>query len=283
MSKLEVREAFKGDFEQVYPLLRELDAPQISREEFRRIFEPSWQAPRDSRGFILSDSSGVQGFLGTLFAKRVIGGSEMSFCNMTSWIVRPAARASSIMMLTEMLKLKSYVFTNFTPSPTVARLLQAVKFREIEHSQRFIPAIPHLPGSSVRVRVVRDGSASNLSGIDAQVFNDHQRIGCVHAIIEKDGEQCYALFRRVTYRRMPFIRAQYVGNPAMFRATIARGSFGIAASAGTLGLLVEERYLDGQPIRWSREVPAASRWFFRGPVAPAEIDTAYSEMVLLHA
>jgi hypothetical protein len=285
MTSLAIREAFPEEFDEIYPLLLDLNVPHINREMFSRIFSPPWESPRKNCGYLISSDGQVQGFLGTLFCTRRVGGRNVQFCNMTSWIVRPEARSSSIALLLEVLRIPDQVVTNFTPSGTVAKLLGAMKFTEIQRNQRLIPAFPRGVISSSRCKV--SWRASDISPLldaeNAQVLRDHDGIGCLHALMERKGETCYVILRTTSRGRLILLRPHYVSNAELFSELIGAQSFRMARAGNAVGLLVEESYLGGREISLSRSVPRDSRWFFRGDAVTAdEIDTAYSEMVLLH-
>jgi hypothetical protein len=285
MTPLAIREAFPQDFNEIYPLLTELNAPHISREMFKRIFNPPWPSPRKTCGYVLSGDGAVQGFLGTLFSTRKVAARDVQFCNMTSWIVRPEARSSSMGMLLEVLRIRDHVVTNFTPSATVATLLSAMKFSEIHRNQRLIPAVPRGFGGSSKCTV--SWRASDISPLldaeNARILRDHDGIDCLHAVIEGRGESCYVILRPTARGRMTLLRPHYVSNAGLFSEVIGAQCLRISRAGKALGLLVEESYLGGRDIPLSRSVARDSRWFFRGDFVSAEdIDTIYSEMVLLH-
>src|SRR5262245_51050860 len=59
-------------FEQVYPLLQQfnLNNPDISREQWRFLFDYPWPSDEPGRGFILYDGERVVGFMGAIYFER---------------------------------------------------------------------------------------------------------------------------------------------------------------------------------------------------------------------
>src|SRR5438132_1360038 len=73
----------------------------------------------DPFGFVLVDDDEVVGYIGTICSRRVIGGRQEKFCNVTSWVTDKNHRQQAIMLLTPMLKLAGYTITNQAPAKHV--------------------------------------------------------------------------------------------------------------------------------------------------------------------
>lgn len=285
MGRYSVREAVTEDFEEVYPLLLKLNAPKVTPEAWRRLFATPWPSRHGHCGYVVTDGRRIRGFLGALFSERPVNGVTVPFCNMTSWIVEPEARSASVAMLVEMLKLRDHTITNFTPSDTVARLLTAMRFSEIMRTQRVVFAAPTI-GAKPGISVMTDVGAirNRIRPADRTILDDHNGFDCLHSLIDSGREYSYLVLKRLVRRRLPLLRPHYVSNPSLFRATLGRVRARLCLPAMAAGLLVDEKYLNGVEISFSTPVSADARWFVRSEaVIPSEIDTIYSELVLLHA
>lgn len=84
-----------------------------------------------------------------------------------------------------MLRLIDHNITNFTPTPAVARVLQAMKFTEIVGDQIALFAVPAPSRKPVGWNLSIDPSefASRLSPQDREILASHSRFECHHALL----------------------------------------------------------------------------------------------------
>jgi len=286
LSPLTIEKATASDFERVYPLLMEFNVPGLAREDWRRLFTKNWKSPEDFCGYSLSVGGQVQGFLGLLFSSRTINGKSEKFCNMTSWIVRDEYRSQSLRLLLEVLKLKDYTFTNFTPSPTVWRILEQLRFTKLNTSERILfPAINGSAGrSKYRCSFDLEIISDELSEADRIIFDDHKSLPCRHLLISSGNDYCYLVLKNRAYRRLPFARAHYVSNRQLFKEAAGSVRNQICWKLKVAGLIVDDRYLNGTSLSSSRSYPQQCPAFYKSStIDDNDIDTLYSEMILLHS
>lgn len=280
-----IEKAVSEDFERVYPLLLEFNLSGVTREDWRRLFTNDWKSPQDFCGYLLLDDGDVKGFLGLLFSTRTINGELEKFCNMTSWIVRDQYRCQSLRLLLEALKLQSYTITNFTPSTTVAAILKKVGFTELKTSQQILFPIPSMSTSRSNYHCIFDLESirQELSKIDRIIFDDHRGLPCGHVLISSENDYCYLVVKNKVHRHLPFARAHYVSNPPLFREVVDSVRNKICWKLKIAGLIVDERYLGGAGFKYSSGYQQQCPTFLRSEtVGENDIDTLYSEMVLLH-
>lgn len=111
-----VRKAKKEDFDLIYPLLLKFNNPLYNKEDWRKLFIKYWDNEEDFFGFLLLEDNEAIGFFGLVFSHRYINNKKYKFANFTSWFVKEEYRTKSMLMVFEILKLKEYVLTDFTPS-----------------------------------------------------------------------------------------------------------------------------------------------------------------------
>ncbi|MFN2512396.1 MAG: hypothetical protein ABR568_13390 [Pyrinomonadaceae bacterium] len=280
-----IEKAVGEDFERVYPLLLEFNVPGITREDWLRLFTNNWRSSEDFCGYLLLGDGEVKGFLGLLFSTRTINGKREKFCNLTSWIVREQYRNHSLRLLLEALKLQSYTITNFTPSNTVAAILKKVGFTEMETAHRILFPIPSAFMGHSNHRCVFDleNIRHELNERDRAIFDDHCHLPCRHVLISSENDYCYLVFKNKVHRHLPFARSHHVSNRPLFRSAIDSVRNKICWKLKIAGLMVDERYLGGSRFKYSSEYPQQCPAFFRSAtVGHDDIDTLYSEMILLH-
>lgn len=85
------------------------------------------------------------GHIGTICSRRDIGGRQKRICNITSWMVLPAYRRSSMRLLRAIRAIRAIpdcTITDFTSSKTVCVILESLGFNLLETATaRFCPRL----------------------------------------------------------------------------------------------------------------------------------------------
>lgn len=281
-----VRKARGDDFEHVYPLLQTFPNPALSKANWKKVFANPWRAPEDFCGYLLIRDGAIAGYLGLLFSRRLFDGRTAKFCNLTSWVVREDCRGHSLKLLLEALKLTDHTFTNFTASPVVATVMRRFGFTEFAVHQRVLLPVPRFGrtepgiGCEFDLETVR----SRLTGESAKILDDHRGLDLQHMLLRSPRGDCYVVLKRATRRKLPFARVHFLSHPDVFHDCLRSLIVTICRRLRVVGVMVDERYLDGRAVRASVAYPHQRRAYVKSPV-PLDvnrIDTLYSEVVLLH-
>ena len=281
-----ISKAIPEDFDRVYPLLHGFGGPPVSQDTWKKIFVNPWKTSEDFCGYLLMKDGEVEGYLGSIFSRRILNGEIEKFCNMTSWVVNENSRGQSILMLLELLKLKDYTLTNFTASPTVARILDKLGFTAFSVDQRVLFPIPnfarwqHGQACDFDLQAIQ----SKLSGRDLGIFGDHQGLNCEHLLLRSDRGDCYVVLKKTVRRKLVFARVHYLSNVAVFHECMEKLTASICFRLSVLGVMVDERYIAGRKFRNSVSYPHQRKAYFKSDsvVESSSIDTLYSEVVVLH-
>src|SRR5688572_12250300 len=95
-------------------VLREMN-PALTLERWRSIFEFPWRNPEDHVGYALLDESDrVVGFAGFIYSRQRINGTEGTFCNITSWVVKDPYRSSALALVMPAVSRRDLTITNLT-------------------------------------------------------------------------------------------------------------------------------------------------------------------------
>jgi hypothetical protein len=118
--------------------------------------------------------------------------------------------------------------------------------------------------------------------MDRAIFDDHRSFAR-HVLISSQNDYCYLVFKNRVYRHLPFARAHYVSNRPLFREAVDSVRHKICWRLKVAGLMIDERYLGDGNFNFSSSYPPQGPAFFKsGTVSGNDIDTLYSEMILLH-
>jgi hypothetical protein len=282
---VKVVKAHPDDFERVYPLLQDFGISRLTKDHWLRLFTKNWDSAEAHCGYLLEQGGEVKGFLGLLFSERTIKGRLEKFCNLTSWMVKQESRPHSLQLLLEALKLRDCTFTNFTPSTGVASILKKLGFIELQSSEQILLPVPGFSYQRTSYRCLVDLGEiqERLSEADRKIFTDHRDLDCRHVLISDGEKYCYLILKTRSYKRLPFARVHYLSNPELFASSIDALRTNLCWRLKVAGLMVENRYVGGRAFSYSRNYPQQCPAFFKSDsVGPGDIDTLYSEMILLH-
>src|SRR5438876_6729169 len=86
---------------------------------------------------------------------------------------------------------------------------------------------------------------------------------CEHVLLSSANGYCYVVFKRTVRKGLPFARAHYLSDRGTFLREIDGSRATICRRLRVAGLLVEDRYLGGQQLNWTRWYPQQKRAYFK--------------------
>lgn len=278
----EVREASSADEEKVCSFLAEHMGRQLTAEHYRAIFSYPWMGKPPNRGFLLEASAGIVGYIGAIYADRLIQGRTVRFCNLTNWCVLPEFRKYSTSVLTPLLQSNEIVVTNFSPIPEVEPIFEWMGFTVLDEFKWFsVPGInfPSLVNRfHSRLIVEKEAIKERLSGPELQAFQDHQGIGCLHTVVVAKNQQLYVVSRKRRRRGLTFSEILYASCRHMLHRHLERLKLSILRRDRTFVLACDER-IYGKPPRGALKYRRVS--LVKSSLPEVTMDNLYSEIALL--
>jgi hypothetical protein len=216
------------DVSSVIDFLRKGFVPHLASEILRGLFEYHWMTEAEDKpnlGFALRSGNRIVGFIGAIYAVRQLAGRTVKVCNLSSWYVEPRFRWASMKLLYTVLAQKEYIFTNFTASPTVGRIMEALGFKTIDR-QKLVYLPWHISRAMFgrhRCDVVADLNqiADILQGDERQFFEDHLQYRVKHYVVGNADRYSYIVLKRrsfpgeVAFGSIPIQRVRLMWYPCM--------------------------------------------------------------------
>lgn len=269
-------------FAQVHrEILHTLDA-RLSVSQWERLFQWPWPNPEDHVGIVMTGDSGqILAFVGLLFSRQTIQGRPELVCNLSSWVARDGYGASSLALLTPLLRRPDLTITNLTPTPAVNQIFRRLGFDTLEtHTRVFLP-FRSLSPIRYRVHSGADAADAVLSEAERRVRNDHRGCG-EHLIVEGRRGRCLVLHTMGRRRRLRTARVHHLSDPDVFvdaLPSLHRHLLG----RGVPLIECDERLVGGRATPFSLKVPLPEPRLFRSRTcAAADVTNAYSELILLN-
>ena len=273
-----------GDFEAVYPLLRNFQTnnPQITRERWQRLFDYTWPVDEPARALVLRAGERHVGIVCTMYSDRLIAGRRERRCNVNSWYVEPAYRAQSLELMAAALSVPCDTMTALTPMRVHLPFYEQMGLQPLESGLRILLPVPTAPLTS-GFRATRDPQriADLLDGEERTAFEQHRGQMCQHLLIYGKSARCYIAFTRTAGRRVSFSHLHHIGHLDLFLAALNLVKFELYRANGTFFTMIEERFLRGHAIPASRPAGLKAPRLFRSRLRPEQIDNLHSEMVVL--
>ena len=272
-------------FEAVYPLLKNFQTnnPQITRERWERLFAYTWPVEEPARALVLRHGDRFTGIVCTMFSDRLIGGRRERRCNVNSWYVEPAYRAQSLELMAAALSVPCDTMTALTPMRVHLPFYEQMGLQPLESGLRILLPVPTAPLTS-GFRATRDPQriAGLLDGEELTAFEQHRAQMCQHLLIYGKSARCYIAFTRTSGRRVSFSHVHHIGHLDLFLAALNLVKFELYRANATLFTMIEERFLRGHILPFSRPAGLkAPRLFRSARLRPEQIDNLHSEMVVL--
>jgi hypothetical protein len=285
MPTVEVR-GFAPEFKEgVLGLLGRLDPRPSAQPMWERLLAYTGPGPELPSGYVLLSGQKVAGFLGTLYSERQIRGGSRLLCNMSSWIVDESHRGGAYVLLRQALRPRHLTMTNFSPTVRVSLILRQLGFQPLEHSGYFISLGYGLAQTQPRVRILtaRPAIEPLLDERCGRFFRDHAYPHCRHLHVSSSDGDCYVLYTTRRKRRLlPYAHVHFISNRRVFSQATASIVRHLAKTHGSLGLLVEGRFVE-PPRREGLFVRRVKleRLYRTSSLEPGDVDHLYSELPVL--
>jgi hypothetical protein len=174
---------------------------------------------KPNNGFLLRAQGRLVGILGAIYSRQSVAGSSLDFCNLTSLVVDPAYRAHLMDLLSACLSQKNLCFTDFTPTPAVAKILRLLRFTALHSSEYLVPHLP-VPAIATGLTAIEgdDDLERHLTGEAARLWYDHRSIPWLNRFAVGDGGRwCVVFWKPTVIKGAPAAHLLGVSDPELMR------------------------------------------------------------------
>ena len=225
----------------------------------------------------------MRGFLGALYARRLVRGVEHRLCNISSWAVDHEHRKLSLSMIQGLLDQKDHTFTCFSPSDKVVEILGFFKFRKLETEKVIVTPLSggrRLLGPARRWRVCQGaGTEARLDPMQLRLYRDHAGYRLGHFLIEDGTRSCYVVTGRRGRGPRIFADVLHVDDPGMLLECLPRLAWPLFRVHGTLLVGLDRRYVPRLPALSYVYGGLRPVQFRSATLEAKDIDALYTELV----
>jgi len=278
----DIRPVRATDIEPLCAFLHRGFGTRIPVAAWRRLFDYKWLDAKPNLGLLLVAGGEIRGFMGMLYARRLIQGKTALVCNLSSFYVHPDYRGWSFALLAHALRDETVCYTSLTPSRTVTQMCEAMGFSYIDRNRIILLPLLNaitLRGPSSRIISDPEQVRALLDGEQRRIFDDHAPYDCLQLVLESGSKSAYLVVKRRTLERFPVSDLLYCSAPSLLARHLERVKLAVIRRQRSVALTAEAGIF-GAP----RPLGVVIRrpMLFRSSVLQAhELDRLYSELILL--
>ena len=253
--------------------------PGIAIPDWISAFQRRWLKDPPNHGFKLLADGALVGTLGAIYSRQTLDGEPADFCNLTSLIVDHTYRARSMDLLSACLSQKQFRFTNFTPTPAVAKMLRLFRFRELPSNER---VVFHAPIPAFAMGLCVKTEPAELPGEAGRIWRDHAGLPGLRSFAIGQGDAwCVVFWRPSVIKSLPSARIFGFSDLSLFlRWRRAIGGHFLLGH-GVFGMRIPEHLLP-ENTSFGLQRPNPTPRLYRGPeVRHEQVQFLYSELVAL--
>jgi hypothetical protein len=278
-----VRPIAASDFERIYPLLGWHD-PSLGIDVWRRIFDYAWYHDEPHCGYGLFDGDEAVGFIGFIFSERRLAEQTVRFCNLTTWVVKPAYRGHSLSLMVPLMRLKDYTITDLSAGEGVIQISKRLGFQDLDTAVQVL--LPYrqaaiAPGSQI---FTGDEIAPlPLQLVDQIIFNDHRPYAnCQQLVLQSEQGYCHIVYTLNRDPELSYCHIQAISDVVLFERHQGTIRQRIIRDSGIPLIVIDARLVQTAELPASYRLPLESARIYRSSqLKPTQIDNLYSELMLL--
>src|SRR5207247_1553444 len=219
----DIRPVRATDIEPLCAFLYRGFGTRIPLAAWRPLFDYQWLDEKPNLGLMLVAGGEIRGFIGMLYARRLIQGKTALVCNLSSFYVHPDYRGWSFALLAHALRDETVCYTSFTPSPSVTHMCEAMGFSYLDRNKIILP--PLLNASTLRwpsSRIISEPERMRalLDGEQRRIFDDHAPYDCLQLVLQSGSESAYLVVKRRKIGRLPVSDLLYCSSPLLPAASL---------------------------------------------------------------
>jgi hypothetical protein len=232
-------------------------------------------------GYLLQVSGKDVGVLLTIVSEReILGGTRSRVVNLSSWYIDQPNRWLAPMMLKCLLDDERAVFTDLTPTMTVARMIPAFGFKRWNEGAIIVP----LPWTAIvshgalSVIPLDQVPSDALTASVRQMLEQHAEMGCVAGVLSDGAVWHPLLFYWTRMKGVPVIYLVYAESRRVVIDNLGEIARFLFREKALLLAIDADRHNCPQGCIFTQRTP---KRYFKGEMCSDRIDYAYSELITL--
>jgi GNAT superfamily N-acetyltransferase len=277
-----VRPAEERDIDSVVELLFNHMSQKVTKERWRRLLDYPWRPADANRGYVAVDGDRAVGFLGLVYADRLIGSRIERFCNICAWYLLKDYRGQGIGQEIQFGSVADpdMTYTILTATLATGRAFSSNSDFKVLDDTRYL--LKRRAGSRDDPDIVDDPDQiePRLSDGDRKVLRDHRPYNVRHLLVRAGDNACYIVMQvKRKGEDIDYHEVMYVSDLRALRE-LAPAVANTILPSDTAVFAIDRRFLSTTPA-WETEAIRLPRWYRSARVPAPLIDHLYGEIPLL--
>ena len=277
-----IRPATTADIEPICSLLHEHMDARFSPDRWRRLLTYRWLDDKPDFGRLAIVDGKLVGFVGMVYADRVLEGRRHRIVNICAWCLNKAFRKAGFgfELMRSAIADDSMTYTILTSSSRTVSLLGAIGYRILDDDRR-VWAAKEAPAG---LEFERDASRI-LTRVDStarDMLHHHEGLAVRPLLVADRTGSCLIVFSIAKKRDdMTYYDVLHLDNPPFFAAQAQAIADSLLPRDRKAVLAVDTRLLQGHARDGTVERLLVPRYYRSSTLRPGQIDNMYSELQLL--
>lgn len=310
---LNIRPYFPVDYLKLLPFLQRFDL-SISNDTWNRLLGYEWENKLGYKGMLLEHNDEIVGFLCYILSTKEISGTQVTYCNISSWVVNPEFRSKSLKLLSSLFKVPNIVLVNLSPHENILSIFHALRFETLaEYEYRINPfklqyaLLKSKATDAVSCKEVTAQTA-NANETIKKMMREHSKYSNVHfyevGLLAKGQPQSFTMAfnqkkaviggMKNQLKELPYkllnkttqVELLYCSAPELLLEHFTEIMRQLIVATHARSINISEHFFNKQslPFAWAGKVKKDRPWFLYtdATINRRDIDILYTEKVLLN-
>ncbi|MBU1216403.1 hypothetical protein KJ870_00510 [bacterium] len=249
---------------------------------WKKLFDLPWIGTYPCGYVMLNEAKDIVGFIGTIFADRIIENKTITTCSLSSWAMDETTRGKGLNLIRKFIKQENILFLDLTANEPSRKIFNAFKFQTLDNFEYVFPAFLKF-NQEIKIFLEQNININKLSRDEQLILKDHKNTCVKFAQVIYFTESILIAYIEVKRKKLSFIEILYISPKTDFiNKNIVKIIRFIAYKENVLGTIISSRFVNIIPksIYLKRKI---KHLIFRdnnpSHIQPT-IDTLYTEKVL---
>ena len=282
MTRGEIRPAQAADIDPVCRLLHEQMSAKFSPDRWRRLMTYRWLDAKPDFGRVAIVGGRLVGFIGMVYADRVVSGRRHRVVNICAWYLDKAYRKAGFgfELMRSAIADDAMSYTILTSSSRSVSLLEAIGYRILDDDRQLWTA----KGAPAGIALEEDPPRilEQVDGVAREMLRDHVGLPIRPVLVADAAADCLVVFAIAKKRDdVTYFDVLHLTNPPFFASRAQAIADGLLPRDRKAVLAVDTRLLQGNAHDGTVERLLVPRYYKSSTLRPGQIDNMYSELQLL--
>jgi hypothetical protein len=123
-----IRPYSSKDYSHVLLFLKSYN-PNTLESNWKKLLEYGWLNTGELKGMLIENNNNIEGFLSYIISTTKNSSGQLTYCNLSTWVVNPEFRNKSLALLAKAFDIKNSVILNLSPNVNLVPVFKSLGFQ----------------------------------------------------------------------------------------------------------------------------------------------------------